>query len=34
METAYICERLRKQGFEKPIIMLTGQDGVQEIVKG
>ncbi|MGB1473979.1 MAG: response regulator transcription factor, partial [Candidatus Puniceispirillaceae bacterium] len=23
----HICERLRKQGFEKPIIMLIGQDG-------
>ncbi len=30
----HICERLRKQGFEKPIIMLTGQDGEQEIIKG
>ncbi|MGB1909824.1 MAG: response regulator transcription factor, partial [Candidatus Puniceispirillaceae bacterium] len=30
----HICERLRKQGFEKPIIMLTGQDGEREIIKG
>ena len=30
----HICERLRKQGFEKPIIMLTGQDGEQKITKG
>ena len=29
----HICERLRKQGFEKPIIMLTGQADEQEIIK-
>ena len=30
----HICERLRLQGFEKPILMLTGQDGEEEIIKG
>jgi DNA-binding response OmpR family regulator len=29
-----ICARLRKIGFEKPIIMLTGQDGEKEVIKG
>ena len=29
-----ICARLREQGFEKPIIMLTGQDGESEVIKG
>jgi len=27
------CARLRKLGFEKPIIMLTGQDGEEEVIK-
>ena len=30
----HICERLREQGFEKPIILLTGQDGENEVIKG
>jgi DNA-binding response OmpR family regulator len=30
----HICARLREQGFEKPIIMLTGQDGENEVIKG
>jgi len=30
----HICSRLRAQGFEKPIIMLTGQDGEKEVIKG
>lgn len=29
----HICARLREQGFEKPIIMLTGQDAEAEVVK-
>ena len=29
-----ICSRLREQGFERPIIMLTGQDGENEVIKG
>ena len=30
----HICKKLREQGFEKPIIMLTGQDGENEVIKG
>ncbi|MGB1895279.1 MAG: response regulator transcription factor [Candidatus Puniceispirillaceae bacterium] len=30
----HTCARLREQGFEKPIIMLTGQDGESEVIKG
>ena len=30
----HICARLRKQGFDKPIIILTGQDGENEVIKG
>ena len=30
----HICARLREQGFEKPIIMLTGQDSENEVIKG
>ena len=30
----HICARLREQGFVKPIIMLTGQDGESEFIKG
>ena len=30
----HICARLREQGFEKPIIMMTGQDGENEVIKG
>jgi len=29
-----ICERLRRRGFEKPIIMLTGQNGEREVITG
>ena len=29
-----ICQRLRSHGFQKPIIMLTGQMDEEEIVKG
>ena len=29
-----ICSRLREQGFERPIIMLTGQDGENEVIRG
>jgi DNA-binding response OmpR family regulator len=30
----HTCARLREQGFVKPIIMLTGQDGESEFIKG
>ena len=29
-----ICRRLRAHGFEKPILMLTGQDSETDIIKG
>ena len=29
-----ICRRLRTQGFEKPILMLTGQDSETDIIQG
>ena len=29
-----ICRRLRGQGFEKPILMLTGQDAEDDIIEG
>ena len=29
-----ICKTLRAQGFDKPILMLTGQDSEQDIIMG
>ena len=29
-----ICQKLRHQGFDKPILMLTGQDSEQDIIRG
>ena len=29
-----ICRRLRESGFEKPILMLTGQDSESDIIQG
>ncbi|MGC6516931.1 MAG: response regulator transcription factor [Candidatus Puniceispirillaceae bacterium] len=29
-----VCRRLRQKGFDKPILMLTGQDSESDIIKG